>query len=101
MTWLIWFLCCLTLPVTVQLEKKQACVAVYFGEGAASEGDFHAAANFASTLAVPVIFICRNNGWAISTPSTEQYRGMAHQPLTCCGMVVSDNAVGPAQTAAL
>ncbi len=50
-------------------------VAVYFGEGAASEGDFHAAANFAATLGAPVLFICRNNGWAISTPATEQYRG--------------------------
>ena len=59
----------------LQLEHKQACVAVYFGEGAASEGDFHAAVNFASTLGAPVIFICRNNGWAISTPTTEQYRG--------------------------
>ena len=60
----------------LQLEEKQACVAVYFGEGAASEGDFHAAVNFASTLSAPVLFICRNNGWAISTPSTEQYRGL-------------------------
>ncbi len=51
-------------------------VAVYFGEGAASEGDFHAAANFAATLGAPVLFICRNNGWAISTPATEQYRGV-------------------------
>ncbi|KAL0045713.1 hypothetical protein WJX82_002475 [Trebouxia sp. C0006] len=59
----------------LKLEEKQACVAVYFGEGAASEGDFHAAVNFASTLSAPVLFICRNNGWAISTPSTEQYRG--------------------------
>jgi 2-oxoisovalerate dehydrogenase E1 component alpha subunit len=49
--------------------------AVYFGEGAASEGDFHAALNFAATLGAPVLFICRNNGWAISTPATEQYRG--------------------------
>lgn len=49
----------------------------YFGEGAASEGDFHAAINFAATLSAPVIFICRNNGWAISTPATEQYRGLA------------------------
>ena len=49
--------------------------AAYFGEGAASEGDFHAALNFAATLAAPVLFICRNNGWAISTPATEQYRG--------------------------
>lgn len=47
----------------------------YFGEGASSEGDFHAALNFAATLGAPVIFICRNNGWAISTPATEQYRG--------------------------
>lgn len=54
---------------------KDAIVAVYFGEGAASEGDFHAALNFASTLSAPCLFICRNNGWAISTPATEQYRG--------------------------
>ncbi|KAK9845980.1 hypothetical protein WJX81_007528 [Elliptochloris bilobata] len=59
----------------LKLEARQAVVAVYFGEGAASEGDFHAAANFAATLGAPVLFICRNNGWAISTPATEQYRG--------------------------
>jgi len=47
----------------------------YFGEGAASEGDFHAALNLAATRSCPVIFICRNNGYAISTPSLEQYRG--------------------------
>lgn len=50
-------------------------VAAYFGEGAASEGDFHAALNIAATRSCPVIFICRNNGYAISTPSLEQYRG--------------------------
>lgn len=47
----------------------------YFGEGAASEGDFHAALNIASTRQVPIIFICRNNGYAISTPTSDQYRG--------------------------
>jgi len=47
----------------------------YFGEGAASEGDFHPALNFAATLKCPVIFFCRNNGYAISTPVTEQYAG--------------------------
>ncbi len=62
-------------PPRRQLEGRRAVVAVYFGEGAASEGDFHAAANFAATLGAPVLFICRNNGWAISTPATEQYRG--------------------------
>jgi 2-oxoisovalerate dehydrogenase E1 component alpha subunit len=47
----------------------------YFGEGAASEGDFHAALNIAATRQVPAIFICRNNGYAISTPTSDQYRG--------------------------
>lgn len=50
-------------------------VVCYFGEGAASEGDAHAALNFAATLDCPIIFFCRNNGYAISTPSSEQYRG--------------------------
>ena len=49
--------------------------ACYFGEGAASEGDFHAALNIAATRSCPVLFICRNNGYAISTPTLEQYRG--------------------------
>jgi 2-oxoisovalerate dehydrogenase E1 component alpha subunit len=47
----------------------------YFGEGAASEGDFHAALNIAATRQAPCIFICRNNGYAISTPTSDQYRG--------------------------
>ncbi|OXV05174.1 hypothetical protein Egran_07058 [Elaphomyces granulatus] len=50
-------------------------VACYFGEGAASEGDFHAALNLAATRSCPIVFICRNNGYAISTPTLEQYRG--------------------------
>ncbi|KAJ9628441.1 hypothetical protein H2204_009278 [Knufia peltigerae] len=48
---------------------------VYFGEGAASEGDFHGAMNLASVKDCPVLFMCRNNGLAISTPTNEQYRG--------------------------
>lgn len=59
----------------LKLDKKNAVSVAYFGEGAASEGDFHAGLNFAATLGCPTIFICRNNGWAISTPATEQYRG--------------------------
>ena len=57
------------------LKKQDAVTVCYFGEGAASEGDFHAAMNFASTLEVPMIFFCRNNGYAISTPVDDQYRG--------------------------
>ena len=40
------------------------------------QGDFHAALNFAAVMEVPIIFFCRNNGWAISTPTTEQFRSM-------------------------
>jgi len=57
------------------LGMEDTCTVCYFGEGAASEGDFHAAVNFASTLDCPVIFFCRNNGFAISTPANEQFRG--------------------------
>ncbi len=56
-------------------ELPDRVVACYFGEGAASEGDFHAALNIAATRSCPVIFICRNNGFAISTTTIEQYRG--------------------------
>lgn len=57
------------------LKGTGRCVICYFGEGAASEGDFHAALNFASTLGGPTIFFVRNNGYAISTPASEQYGG--------------------------
>lgn len=51
------------------------CVVCYFGEGSSSEGDAHAAFNFATVLGAPVLFLCRNNGYAISTPTCEQYSG--------------------------
>ncbi|EXA32097.1 2-oxoisovalerate dehydrogenase E1 component, alpha subunit [Fusarium oxysporum f. sp. pisi HDV247] len=49
--------------------------AAYFGEGAASEGDFLGALNIAAVIQSPVLFICRNSGFAISTPTSQQYRG--------------------------
>uniref|UniRef100_A0A914WCI9 2-oxoisovalerate dehydrogenase subunit alpha n=2 Tax=Plectus sambesii TaxID=2011161 RepID=A0A914WCI9_9BILA len=55
--------------------KNGRVVICYFGDGAASEGDAHAAFNFAATLDCPIIFFCRNNGYAISTPASEQYGG--------------------------
>ncbi|XP_002165745.2 2-oxoisovalerate dehydrogenase subunit alpha, mitochondrial isoform X1 [Hydra vulgaris] len=59
----------------LKMQKSNSCAVCYFGEGAASEGDAHAAFNFAATLDCPIIFICRNNGYAISTPVKDQYRG--------------------------
>mmetsp|Transcript_2595 Transcript_2595/g.6136 ORF Transcript_2595/g.6136 Transcript_2595/m.6136 type:complete len:436 (+) Transcript_2595:3-1310(+) len=56
-------------------EGSENIAVCYFGEGAASEGDFHAAINFAAVTSAHTLFICRNNGYAISTPVQEQYNG--------------------------
>lgn len=58
-----------------KLAKEDRISVCYFGEGAASEGDFHAALNFAATKDCPILFFCRNNGFAISTPTIDQFRG--------------------------
>jgi 2-oxoisovalerate dehydrogenase E1 component alpha subunit len=58
-----------------KLQGLDAVTICYFGEGAASEGDFHAGLNMAAVQETPVIFFCRNNGYAISTPADEQFRG--------------------------
>lgn len=51
-------------------------VCCFFGDGAASEGDFHAGLNIAATTGAPVLFFVRSNKWAISTPSEgEQFMG--------------------------
>lgn len=54
-------------------SKNIACV--FFGEGAASEGDFHAGMLLASTVPSPTLFLARNNGFAISTPNSQQFYG--------------------------
>jgi 2-oxoisovalerate dehydrogenase E1 component alpha subunit len=59
-------------------RRDKNVAAVFFGEGAASEGDFHAGMLLSSTIPSPVIFIARNNGFAISTPSTEQVSLILH-----------------------
>ena len=56
-----------------KLDGRTACSLAYFGDGSASEGDFHEAANMAAVFGAPVILFCQNNGWAISVPSSEQY----------------------------
>jgi 2-oxoisovalerate dehydrogenase E1 component alpha subunit len=58
-----------------KMSREDGIVACYFGDGTSSEGDFHAALNFASTLRCPMVFICRNNGYAISTPTSQQFVG--------------------------
>jgi 2-oxoisovalerate dehydrogenase E1 component alpha subunit len=53
-------------------RKEEAVTAAYFGEGGASQGDCHEAMNFAGIHKLPVLFVCENNGYAISVPQTRQ-----------------------------
>ena len=53
-------------------NNKQVC-AVFTGEGGTSEGDIHEALNVASVWQLPVLFCIENNGYGLSTPSSEQY----------------------------
>jgi 2-oxoisovalerate dehydrogenase E1 component alpha subunit len=55
-----------------KLRREDVAALAYFGDGATSTGDFHSALNFAAVFRVPAIFLCRNNGWAISTPVSRQ-----------------------------
>lgn len=55
-------------------KGEKSVALVYFGEGATSEGDFHVGLNFAGVMKAPVIFLCRNNHWAISVPVARQTR---------------------------
>ncbi|WP_405571967.1 thiamine pyrophosphate-dependent enzyme [Winogradskyella sp. Asnod2-B02-A] len=55
------------------LKKNGNVTAVFSGEGGTSEGDFHEALNVASVWQLPVIFCIENNGYGLSTPTSEQY----------------------------
>lgn len=60
-----------SLAYKLRNEKKVSLV--FTGEGGTSEGDFHEALNIAAVWNLPVIFLIENNGYALSTPTSEQY----------------------------
>ncbi len=60
------------LAMAMQMQGEQSIAIAYFGDGGTSEGDFHEALNFAGVFKAPVIFLCQNNGWAISVPVSRQ-----------------------------
>jgi 2-oxoisovalerate dehydrogenase E1 component len=62
------------LALAHKLNKENKVSLVYTGEGGTSEGDFHEALNMAAVWDLPVIFLIENNGYALSTPTDEQYR---------------------------
>tara|TARA_B100000929_G_scaffold206410_2_gene164476 strand:+ start:120 stop:2120 length:2001 start_codon:yes stop_codon:yes gene_type:complete len=57
-----------------KLSNEAKITAVFTGEGGTSEGDFHEALNVASVWDLPVLFCIENNGYGLSTPTSEQYR---------------------------
>ncbi len=56
-----------------KLQDKKQVTAVFTGEGGTSEGDIHEALNVASVWQLPVLFCIENNGYGLSTPTSEQY----------------------------
>ncbi len=55
-----------------KLRGERTCALVFFGDGATSEGAFHEGANFAGVMRAPLVLLCNNNQWAISTPLSAQ-----------------------------
>jgi pyruvate dehydrogenase E1 component alpha subunit len=55
-----------------RMQKVDVAALVFFGEGATSSNDFHSGLNFAGVTRAPVVAVCRNDGWATSTPASRQ-----------------------------
>jgi len=61
------------LALAAQLKGERRVAAVFTGDGATSEGDFHEAVNLAAVWRLPVLFVIENNQYGLSTPTSEQY----------------------------
>jgi 2-oxoisovalerate dehydrogenase E1 component len=61
------------LALASRLRGEHRVVAVFSGDGGTSEGDVHEALNLAAVWRLPVLFLVENNGWGLSTPTSEQY----------------------------
>ncbi len=59
--------------IAAQLEGKGNVAAVFFGDGACQEGEFHEALNLASLWKLPLLFVCENNGWGVNTSVGESF----------------------------
>lgn len=62
------------IALAARLRNEATVTAVFNGDAATSEGDFHEAVNLAAVWDLPVIFIVENNGYGLSTPNREQFR---------------------------
>ena len=55
-----------------KLKRQDTVVMAFLGDGATSSADFHVAMNFAGVFKVPLVFVCQNNHWSISVPTSRQ-----------------------------
>jgi 2-oxoisovalerate dehydrogenase E1 component len=62
------------IALACKLKNEKKVTVVFNGDGGTSEGDFHEAVNVAAVWDLPVIFVIENNGYGLSTPSTDQFR---------------------------
>src|SRR5438552_208252 len=60
------------IALAAKYRQESRAAVCYFGDGAASKGDFHESLNFAGIHRLPVVFICENNGYAISVPLSKE-----------------------------
>ena len=61
--------------LALKMDKKPNCVVCFFGDGACNTGAFHEALNMAAVWKLPVVFVCENNQYAVSTPITKSTAG--------------------------
>lgn len=73
-----------------KLKGEKSVALVFFGDGATSEGSFHEGANFAAVMRAPLVLLCNNNYWAISTPL----------PAQTAAATLADKAIGYGMPAA-
>jgi pyruvate dehydrogenase E1 component alpha subunit/2-oxoisovalerate dehydrogenase E1 component alpha subunit len=60
------------IAMAMKIKREPEVCFGYMGDGGTSEGDFHVSLNFAGVMKAPVVLICQNNQWAISTPGAVQ-----------------------------
>ncbi len=60
--------------LAIKMQGKEEVVACFFGDGAANEGVFHESLNLASVWGLPIVYVCENNLYAMSTPVKTAFR---------------------------
>src|SRR5205807_3296894 len=63
--------------LSIKVKGEDRVVLCFFGDGTSNRGTFHESMNFCAVRKLPVVFLCENNGWAVSMP-TERSTSVAN-----------------------